>query len=810
MYMKKQLLTLLLLGAAALVKAQNPYPILSVDSVQFVNPTKLATPTANTFPDYIDPVFRDTVYRDTVRFEGVVVTNPRIYGLSTSRKAAYLQRLGGGPWSGVLVMCEPNGTGVNLATLNNETKFYENFVPGKLVRVTGVIRHFQGETQINLIRDNANWTNSIEQLALNDTTVVWHEISAKELMSGNPNTGWVQQKQTAEQWEGAPVVLRNVTVYNVTPNGANRNNWSVIDDEGNVVEIRDMSGYFRRDDNEDTIPKIANTFQPPAIGTRLDFIRGIVTEYVTGSGGGVQRYGIAPIHPTDVKVCTSCPPSVKFVQRTPVIAKATDTLNITFEITSGDTTIKARTLYYRLPGSSTIDSVNMTLRPNYQIQFTGRVNPVGTAGVFTYWVKAEDNKGRITFFPDPLTLGKSFMITDNGIDNIRVLQFSNNNGYATIWDGDSLSGMSVRGVVTTSNPFGNIITLQDGQGPNSAIFVHRSATYGTDTLKAGDSIEITSAVVRENFSTTTLYSVGYNLISRDNALPAFEMNLPLDSFINNRVLFARPWEGVLMRWDSLKITSVNPDGPTNDFGEFAFHKANSQATTGLRVDDLSANFKNVSKRIKLNMSVLYIQGPMYFANGNFKLIPRNLDDMDLSALDSIAPVITLNGNNPDTAYLTTPATPYVDPGFTATDDKDGDITSRVTVSGSVNTGVEGVYNLTYTVADVWGNEAEAKTRVVIVIDTGSVGIAKANLENAQVNLYPNPAHSHLYLTVKGIEKMPVQMAVYDVMGRELITRSYHEAEVNDQINISALQSGVYLCVVSNSQGSKTLRFVISK
>ncbi|MFN9111680.1 MAG: hypothetical protein ACK5XN_16580, partial [Bacteroidota bacterium] len=255
--MKKQLLTLLLLGAAALVKAQNPYPILSVDSVQFVNPTKLATPTANTFPDYIDPVFRDTVYRDTVRFDGVVVTNPRIYGLSASRKAAYLQKLGGGPWSGVLVMCEPNGTGVNLATLNAETKFYENFVPGKLVRVTGVIRHFQGETQINLIRDNANWTNSIEQLALNDTTVVWHEIAAKELMSGNPNTGWVQQKQTAEQWEGAPVVLRNVTVYNVTANGANRNNWSVIDDEGNVVEIRDMSGYFSRDDNEDTIPKIA-------------------------------------------------------------------------------------------------------------------------------------------------------------------------------------------------------------------------------------------------------------------------------------------------------------------------------------------------------------------------------------------------------------------------------------------------------------------------------------------------------------------------------------------------------------------------
>lgn len=136
--MKKQLLTLALLATSAMLKAQSPYPIIPVDSVQFVNQTKLATSTANTLPDWITPSFKDTIYRDTVRFEGVVVTNPKIYGLSINRKAAYIQRVGGGPWSGVLVMCEPSGTGTTLTGLNTETKFYENFVPGKLVRVTGV------------------------------------------------------------------------------------------------------------------------------------------------------------------------------------------------------------------------------------------------------------------------------------------------------------------------------------------------------------------------------------------------------------------------------------------------------------------------------------------------------------------------------------------------------------------------------------------------------------------------------------------------------------------------------------------------
>ncbi|MFN9519256.1 MAG: hypothetical protein ACK574_05915, partial [Bacteroidota bacterium] len=106
--MKKQVLLIIALLATALSQAQNnPYPILSVDSVQFVNMNRLMNPTDNTLPDYTTPSFKDTVYRDTVRFDGIVLTNPKIYGLSTSRKAAYIQRKGGGPWSSVLVMCEP-------------------------------------------------------------------------------------------------------------------------------------------------------------------------------------------------------------------------------------------------------------------------------------------------------------------------------------------------------------------------------------------------------------------------------------------------------------------------------------------------------------------------------------------------------------------------------------------------------------------------------------------------------------------------------------------------------------------------------
>ena len=50
---------------------------------------------------------------------------------------------------------------------------------------------------------------------------------------------------------------------------------------------------------------------------------------------------------------------------------------------------------------------------------------------------------------------------------------------------------------------------------------------------------------------------------------------------------------------------------------------------------------------------------------------------------------------------------------TAEDDADGDVTSKVTMSGSVDTGKVGTYTVTYTVSDEWGNVA-TKDRFVTV------------------------------------------------------------------------------------------------
>lgn len=85
--------------------------------------------------------------------------------------------------------------------------------------------------------------------------------------------------------------------------------------------------------------------------------------------------------------------------------------------------------------------------------------------------------------------------------------------------------------------------------------------------------------------------------------------------------------------------------------------------------------------------------------------------------DIVAPVITLSGQRELFVPL---GGAYQEPGYTAQDDADGDLTASVTRAGTVNTASPGVYTLTYTVTDKAGNTATA-TRQVSVYENSSGG-----------------------------------------------------------------------------------------
>ena len=79
--------------------------------------------------------------------------------------------------------------------------------------------------------------------------------------------------------------------------------------------------------------------------------------------------------------------------------------------------------------------------------------------------------------------------------------------------------------------------------------------------------------------------------------------------------------------------------------------------------------------------------------------------------DTTAPVLTLKGAAESTLDL---GAAFTDEGATAEDDRDGDISSKIVVTGTVDTKNVGTYTLTYDVADEAGNAATQVKRTVKV------------------------------------------------------------------------------------------------
>lgn len=78
--------------------------------------------------------------------------------------------------------------------------------------------------------------------------------------------------------------------------------------------------------------------------------------------------------------------------------------------------------------------------------------------------------------------------------------------------------------------------------------------------------------------------------------------------------------------------------------------------------------------------------------------------------DPVAPELTLQGKE---TMIVIQNTEYVDPGFGAKDNLDGDLTEKVTVTGTVDTATLGTYQLQYSVTDSFNNTTVALRNVIV-------------------------------------------------------------------------------------------------
>ena len=118
---------------------------------------------------------------------------------------------------------------------------------------------------------------------------------------------------------------------------------------------------------------------------------------------------------------------------------------------------------------------------------------------------------------------------------------------------------------------------------------------------------------------------------------------------------------------------------------------------------------------------------LFYQNGTelrvqYKTSNSNFQDILIGAFDLTSPVITILGDNPVEHPLNTT---YTDAGATASDNTDGDVTSAIETTGTVDTTTIGPNTITYTVSDSFGNQAIATRTVNVSNNYFGVGTSLA-------------------------------------------------------------------------------------
>jgi len=169
-------------------------------------------------------------------------------------------------------------------------------------------------------------------------------------------------------------------------------------------------------------------------------------------------------------------------------------------------------------------------------------------------------------------------------------------------------------------------------------------------------------------------------------------------------------------------------------------------------------------------------------------------------IDRIPPVITLAG---DTVIDLNIGDEYVEPGYSAEDSVDGDLTESVIVSGDVNTQLKGTYIIRYNVADDAGNAAEEKIRTVYVgIDRTPPVITLKGSNVIEIGLggvFIEPGYT-AYDDFDGniTERVVVSGDTVDVNTAGTYTKKY---DVSDEAGNSAPTTARTIKVVENLYGN---------
>ena len=139
--------------------------------------------------------------------------------------------------------------------------------------------------------------------------------------------------------------------------------------------------------------------------------------------------------------------------------------------------------------------------------------------------------------------------------------------------------------------------------------------------------------------------------------------------------------------------------------------------------------------------------------------------------DKTNPTITLKGNNNQTIYV---GSSWKEPGYTANDNCDNDITNKVTISGNVNTTKTGTYKITYTIQDSSGNKSIAERTIKVINKQAPQTTTNKGVIYLTFDDGPKDGTTNVILDILKEENVQATFFVTNSGPDSLIKRAYNE------------------------------------
>ncbi len=597
--MKSKVLLVILIMFTSQILAQE-YPLVSITDLNTVPDSLLEN--ASSIKDI------GTQYSgDTVRVVGTVLFAPMVNWendrrLTTSSSkygnyVTFIQDTAGNVWGGLTVI---------QADSNFQTGF-DIIDTGDVVEITGVVSEgrYGNTTTLDILTEPLTEISIVDSKSKMPSPIV---VSFDEFFD---NGNFIFE---AEKYEGMYVEFQNVTTSDRNPTGST--NFAFSDGSGNKIFMYDQSAYFTTRSHKLTG---LTEYETPADGTYLKYIRGILHTRDDG-------WYVVPLYPGDIKYGETAPPTITMVKDAPAKVAPNESAEVIFKIEDNDGTVSEAKVFYQVDGGD-FTEIEMTFQDTAYVATIPGV--ASDSSMVSYYVYSKDNEANESISPSD-TSKKYYYWVLNSDPTIYHVQYTPYRQGHSRFQNESIT---LEGIITADS---SDIDEDGGSAQYMQIPGH-DKWAGIRMIKVplkgqvrGDLVRVSGTVI-ESYYCTTLDVTSLKVIEHVGEIEP--LTLTCDQISTGRNDAAEDYEGMLLKYENLKVIAKSADGNSN-FGEILVEDASGK--TRVELNDGAHSFHNgwdpsfadSTNLIEINEGDTFgsITGVLYYSFNNFKLIPRKNDD----------------------------------------------------------------------------------------------------------------------------------------------------------------------------------------